>query len=815
MAGGALAQAPVPEDKTFILKTLLVCLTVTLPSVLLPYRYQTYLQSRLAALESREHYASEVAANIRYLDEVLTMSARLAAATGDAKWEARYRSFGPKLDAVIEEARRLDPVPADGAEARLAAVNAALVRMEVRSFALSREGRRSEALRLLTGRDYQHAKAAYAQEFKTIAAAGRAEGDGLRESLYRATAVAGQLKALGLLLVIAVWLMAGRKVHRRMRDREREGEDLRRARLDLEKQVSERTAELLEANIVLSQTILTLQAGERLQRVQAEVALILAEAPGSTDPLMRVLAAVCASLGWQEGAIWTVDEAAGVLRNCGYHQTGLHDEAFEMVTRVMTFSKGVGLPGRIWASKAPAWIVDVQEDSNFPRAPYAARAGLHAAFGIPIVASGRLLGVLEFFRKTVDEPDPRLLESMGVLGMHLGQFLEREQARKSHEVARAALGQAQKMEAVGKLAGGVAHDFNNILTIILGCCDGLSASIPLEDLRRQDLDDINEAAQRAARLTKQLLIFSRQQVLRAVPVDVFQAIANMQGMVKRLIPESIELRLDLHPALGRVLIDPGQFDQIIMNLVVNAVDAMPAGGTLRLEAKAVFLDEEACGGLFGLKPGRHLVLAVEDTGVGISLEDLPRIFEPFFTTKAIGKGTGLGLSMTDGIVRQSGGAIKVESALGKGSRFSVYLPTSRKAATVPPSAPEAAPRGRETILLVEDEEPVRRVARRILTEGGYTVLEAASAEEAMTVLEGAGQDVNLLLTDVVMPGGNGRELARAARLKRSGIKVLLMSGYTAGLLDEKDGEDEAMPLIGKPFMADALLRGVREALAAS
>jgi PAS domain S-box-containing protein len=378
------------------------------------------------------------------------------------------------------------------------------------------------------------------------------------------------------------------------------------------------------------------------------------------------------------------------------------------------------------------------------------------------------------------------------------------------------LRQAQKMEAVGRLAGGIAHDFNNLLTVVIGYCQVLLANLPAQDQWRPCVGEMKKAADRAADLTQQLLAFSRKQVLRPVVLDLNALVAGMKDMIQRLIGEDIRLETTLEPALGHVEADPGQLQQILMNLIVNARDAMPKGGKLTILTANIDLTEADLRGDPDCKPGPYALVAVRDTGIGMDAETRARLFEPFFTTKEVGKGTGLGLSMVYGIVKQSKGYVEVETALGRGSSFRIYLP--RIASEVERISPaEAAPvaplaRGKETLLLVEDEELVRRMTRTILQRSGYTVLEAKNGHEALHVAEQQPRRIDLLLTDVVMPGMNGRELYQRLARIRPDVKVLFMSGYTDSALLRNGVLESGITLVLKPFAPEALLTHVREVL---
>lgn len=376
------------------------------------------------------------------------------------------------------------------------------------------------------------------------------------------------------------------------------------------------------------------------------------------------------------------------------------------------------------------------------------------------------------------------------------------------------LRQAQKMEAVGQLAGGVAHDFNNLLTVIGGYVDLLRENPRLDEPMRRDLTDIRGAADRAAALTRQLLAFSRRQVLQPVVLDLNQVIVDLEKMLGRVIGEDVHLLMELHPALGRVRADPGQIDQVLMNLVINARDAMPGGGKLTIETTNVELDEDYSRRHVAAEPGFYVMCSVSDDGLGMDQETRSRIFEPFFTTKETGKGTGLGLSTVFGIVKQTGGFIWVYSELGQGTTFKIYLPRiDEHASRVEPNrAEEDALVGTETILLVEDEESLRTLAARILGQCGYRVLPATDAAEALALSQRHEGPIHLMVTDVVMPGTSGPELAKRLGPLRPEMKVLYMSGYTENGIVRHGVLEEDTSFLQKPFDRKGLARKVREVL---
>jgi PAS domain S-box-containing protein len=376
---------------------------------------------------------------------------------------------------------------------------------------------------------------------------------------------------------------------------------------------------------------------------------------------------------------------------------------------------------------------------------------------------------------------------------------------------------AQKMEAVGQLAGGIAHDFNNLLTAILGSTELLLASTDPDDVRRDDVQEIGRAAHRASALVRQLLAFSRKQVMQPRLVNLNTIVGEMGGMLRRLVGERINLRLDLDPALGDVTADPGQIEQVVANLGVNARDAMPDGGTLTIATANVSRGGMTGASDDGLPGGPLVVLIVTDTGMGMDEHVLAHLFEPFFTTKELGRGTGLGLATVYGIVRQSGGQIQVSSRPGDGSTFTVYLPrmdSHGRSGLALAGAPEPVPGGTETVLVVEDEEAVRHLVCRVLRAKGYRVLEAPHAEAALLLAGSTRTPIDLLVTDMVMPGMGGSALAAELTASRPSLRVLFITGYAPEAVERRGELVDAGGLLEKPFSADQLARKVREVLVA-
>jgi PAS domain S-box-containing protein len=375
--------------------------------------------------------------------------------------------------------------------------------------------------------------------------------------------------------------------------------------------------------------------------------------------------------------------------------------------------------------------------------------------------------------------------------------------------------QSQKMDAVGRLAGGIAHDFNNILSVILSYAQMIGGDLDSGNPLRTDIEEISKAARRAADLTRQLLAFSRQQVFEAKVIDLHRIVAGMEKMLHQLLGADIELALLPASDLWSIKADPGQVEQVLMNLAVNARDAMPEGGDLTLETTNVVLDGDYARTHADVRPGSYVMLAVTDTGIGMDPKTQVRIFEPFFTTKESGKGTGLGLAMVFGIVKQSGGHIWVHSEPGKGTTFKVYFPRVGGAAEATASEPPTTEFGRatETILLVEDDDQVRTLAQLILQRCGYVVLTASNGGEALLIGEKHGAKIHLLLTDVVLPRMSGRQLAERLSPLRPKMKVLFMSGYTDDAILQHGVLDSGVAYLQKPLTPASLTRKVREVIA--
>jgi signal transduction histidine kinase/CheY-like chemotaxis protein len=431
-----------------------------------------------------------------------------------------------------------------------------------------------------------------------------------------------------------------------------------------------------------------------------------------------------------------------------------------------------------------------------------------------IVVTAGLLGLSKYVFQAHLRPDGIVL-FVALVGA-LAFVLDRLQADTG--TADAVIGsdqlQSQKMEAIGRLAGGVAHDFNNLLAVINGYCDLALDSAGSSDPNRVKLEQIKRAADSAASLTRQLMMFSRQQVIQPVILDINQIVANTEKMVRRLIKENIEFTVMLDPTLDRVNADCGQIEQIILNLVVNARDALPNGGKLCIRTNNVRVDEHSEPAAAGIPPGRFVLLEVMDTGTGMDQWTQAHIFEPFFTTKELGKGTGLGLATVYGIVKQSKGHIEVQSSLGHGSSLKIYLPAVEQADVHAEAIKDSATPtfSGETVLVVEDGRPLRELICEALTKFGCSVLSARDGQEALQIVKKRQAAIDLLLTDVVMPGMTGPALAKEVRLLWPGTKILYMTGYSGEFL-RADMLSPGVSLIQKPFPLADLGRKISKMLA--
>jgi len=487
-------------------------------------------------------------------------------------------------------------------------------------------------------------------------------------------------------------------------------EELRQARDQFESRVIERTAELAKANQALLVENAERKRGERQLSVEYALSRILAQSGTLEQATPKIIQVVCETLGWDAGELWLIDHRAGLLR-CAeiWSVPDLELDEFKTRTREMTLPRGIGLPGRVWASGRPTWLPDVTQEGNFPRVSIIGKTPLRSAFAFPVLIGSGVGGVFGFFSRKLCVSDEGLQRTFINLGGQLGQFFERKRV-EGH------LFQSQKMETVGKLAGGIAHEFNSIMTAIIGQSELLLNDLSPENPLCENVTEIRKAADRAATLTRQLLAFGRKQILQPEILDLNVVLAGMESMLLHLMGKSMDVRIIFAVGLKAVRADASQIEQVVVNIVMNASDAMPNGGKLILETANVSLGAEYVSHFPELKAGEYVMLAITDTGAGMSDEVKARIFEPFFTTKAVGQGTGLGLATCHGIVQQSGGHIAVYSESGRGATFKIYLPQveQKVKVSVPPRPSVVLPHGTETILLVEDDPALRTMAATLL-----------------------------------------------------------------------------------------------------
>ncbi|MBI5209680.1 MAG: PAS domain S-box protein [Elusimicrobia bacterium] len=500
------------------------------------------------------------------------------------------------------------------------------------------------------------------------------------------------------------------------------------------------------------------------------------------------------------GAIFLAEEDGKSLRMVA--QKGLSEAVLSRCAKVPVGECLCGLAARTGLLVHRAELDEGHSVSYGDIAP-------HGHYCVPIKLRGKVLGVVNLYLAPGHANDPKEASFLEAASQVLASIIE-------HQQLDASLQQSQKMEAVGQLSGGVAHDFNNLLTSILGCSEFLIDALPAEDARREDALEIKKTAERAADLTRQLLAFSRRQTLMPKDIDLNALVADSLKLLRRLIGENIDIRSDRGEGRLVAHADQGQILQVLMNLAVNARDAMPGGGKLTITTGSL-AGEEASALAAASLPARQVYLSVSDTGVGMDEDTRSRIFEPFFTTKERGKGTGLGLAVVFGIVKQSGGMIHLRTAPGKGSTFTVLLPAVEESVQAQAREQPPAPplRGTETVLLVEDEAPVRLVVSRMLRESGYEVLAAAGAEQALAIARDHPGPIHLLLTDVVMPGMAGPTLARLFAPLRPAAQVMFMTGYVDGSLSEDPIFARGATLLRKPLAREALLQALQRRFQAS
>ena len=542
----------------------------------------------------------------------------------------------------------------------------------------------------------------------------------------------------------------------------------------------------------------------RLTALIADVGVAVTHAETLDAMLRQCTDAVVKHLGAAFARIWTLDAGATVLELQA--SSGLYTHCDGAHARVPVGKFKIGL---IAQDREPHLTNNVLGDSRIGDPAWARREGMVSFAGYPLIVGGVLVGVIAMFGR--EAMTATTLDGLRAIADAIALGIQRKRAEASTEALEAQLRQGQKLEAIGSLAGGIAHDFNNLLSVIISYSEFIASELGPGHPFQVPVEQISAAGMRAAALTRQLLAFSRRQVLQPCVLNLNEIVRNVQGMLRRLITEEIELVVSADPDIGNVNADPGQIEQLLMNLVVNARDAMPSGGMITLETARANLDSAFTAQHAGTSPGSHVRLSVSDTGLGMSPAVQARVFEPFFTTKDPGKGTGLGLSTVFGIAKQSGGAVTLDSEPGVGTTFKVYFPTVE--AVISPAVtrgrPSIAP-GSETVLLCEDDEYVRVLVRAILTRHGYRVLAAQNGGEALMMCEQHSAAIHLLLTDVVMPMMSGRQLAERLHPIRPDMRVLYMSGYMDDAVMRHGISNFAF--LQKPVTPETLSKKVREVL---
>ena len=547
---------------------------------------------------------------------------------------------------------------------------------------------------------------------------------------------------------------------------------------------------------------------ETMHAVQLSVGLALEESASLNEAAPKILRIMCELQGWTLGALWLVNSHDKTLHcNALWHQPGLPAEHFSQIYQGLALRQGAGLAGQVWKTRKATLCTDILNEADFPALHAAQEADLHGGIAFPIDAGKGILGIMEFLTYERLRPSSSRLEQVCELGAMITQFLHRKDLERQ-------VRQAQKMEALGRMAGGIAHDFNNLLTIINSWAELLTDE-PGQTIRAQrGMTQIKEAGNKATALTRQLLAFTRHQIVERQPLNLNDRVTDIVELMKRVIGEDVHLVLTLDPTLGRIKADPGQIEQVLMNLVVNARDAMPQGGCLELETKAVVIARSDPMWPNPLIPGSYVMLAVRDTGCGMDADTVAHAFEPFFTTKELGKGTGLGLSTVYGIVRQSGGTVGIESTPGLGTTFTIYLPRIAEESDPPRLIVQSKTtiEQSETILLVEDNEMVRSLAHTVLAAQHHTVLVARTGEEALQMVQQRGGTISLLITDIVMPGMRGLQLADELRTLQPDIKIILTSGFSNREEAVPENLDAHTVFLPKPYTPDSLVKAVGTAL---
>jgi signal transduction histidine kinase len=558
----------------------------------------------------------------------------------------------------------------------------------------------------------------------------------------------------------------------------------------------------------------SLQNANKENELLKTIAIEITKAKDMNSAIHVVLREVCKSTGWVYGESWIPNKDKKVLEagisfviDTGHYKFAEHSKRF-------SFKGGIGLPGRVWSSKKPEWIRDVSVNGHlFLRTEAAMESGLRAALGVPIIAENDVIAVLIFYMPEASLEDESQIKLISAISSQLGSIIQSKKAEEDKNRLESQIRHMQKIETIGQLTGGIAHDFNNLLTAIILSGNILKRKVENTPELMLFVQQILSTSERAANLTKSLLTFSRKQVIDKKAVSLNSIVQNTEKLLGRIIGEDIELRINLSERDVVLMADSGQIEQVLLNLATNARDAMPNGGALTIDINSVDIDESFTRTHAFIKTGLHAILTVSDSGTGMDNATMERIFEPFFTTKGAGKGTGLGLSIVYGIIKAHDGYINVYSEAGKGTTFKIYLPIVQSEIEVAKEQELIPPKGgTETILLVEDEVKVRNLTKNLLEGYGYKIIEAVDGEDALTIFNANKDKIQLLITDVVMPKRNGKDVYNEIRKIRPDMKALFVSGYNEEVIHKKGILEEGLNFISKPFAPTEFLRKVREVL---
>ncbi len=559
---------------------------------------------------------------------------------------------------------------------------------------------------------------------------------------------------------------------------------------------------------------------EKAYQAQNAVTRVLAESSTLADAAPRLLKLLCETSRSDFASLWICDSKPKTLHCIDtYHVNHSRYTEFDVKTRAKTVAPGSkGMLGTVWQTREPIWVANIQTFDEFERATAAEAAGIRSAFVFPAITKTGAVAIIELFSSEFRERDQGLVEMFSSIGVQIGQFIERKQSEEANLVLERQLLHSQKMEAVGQLAGGVAHDFNNLLMAMGSYLELLTMQIAPDHPASKIASEIRMITDQGSNLTRQLLAFSRNQVLSPKIIDLNQTITKIREMLCMLAGENIHVMTNLSGKAANVKADPGQVEQLIMNISVNAKDAMPHGGVLTIETENVELGQKDFTEGLDAVPGPYVRLRITDTGAGMDQETLSRIFEPFFTTKDEGKGTGLGLSTVYGIVRQSGGQISVNSKPGTGTTFQVYFPRVQETTEDKDlfANEHANLNGHgESVLLVDDNHAIRNAMGELLQLKGYRVHSATNGLEALDIVKNQLDKVEILISDLIMPGISGQDLSSRLRETFPRLKVLYMSGYTEEALKNERALDRDTRFVSKPIGIQHLLSVIRELLEGS